>query len=95
MTRKVLLLWVFVPLLLACARHVVVERDLVQSLNDASWRVESEPEASTEVGSGPLLDSQSGTDLEERLRRLERLREEGLISEEEYEQKRADLMGQL
>lgn len=42
-----------------------------------------------------IEDTASDTGMEERLRRLEKLRTEGLISEAEYERKRAAILGEL
>lgn len=38
-------------------------------------------------------DNEQGIDFEEKLRKIDRLKREGLISEEEYNKKRAEIMG--
>ena len=95
MTRRSWLLCVAVLLVSACARHVVVEREAVDSLNDRAWLIESRPPAAPVERPPAAVSDEPSPDLEERLLRLERLRRDGLISEEEYRAKHSELVDQL
>lgn len=54
----------------------------------SSWDVEIPQPEQSELHNGQL------EDFETRLRRLERLRDDGLISEEEYQQKRSEMLSE-
>jgi len=55
----------------------------------ASWEVDIDDNAGTEAGSRTSSESY---DFETRLRKLHRLKEDGLISEEEYRRKREEIL---
>ena len=69
-------------------RELLVEMDELLSL--AGSRPDGGPSKSTAIDSGEVV-----TPIEERLRTLERLLAQGLITEEEYKLKRQKLLDQL
>jgi hypothetical protein len=88
--RRLLAVTILVAALAAtsCARHVVAERALADSLGDRDWTVEREPVA---VPPAP----QGSSDVVERLRAIEALHADGLLDDAEYEEKRREILEEL
>jgi hypothetical protein len=96
MRYAVLALGLAVLLFSGCARHHVIERDVgridgaksISSSSDTQWMIQQEPAASAEDAQAPSGENSTA----HRLRELERLRERELISEDEYQGKRREIL---
>jgi hypothetical protein len=53
------------------------------------------PGSQAALGAQPAQPAAGGTSIEERLRKLDELHKKGLVSDAEYQEKRAELLSQL